>query len=411
MGAGASFENPSNGESDLNRYFCHSCRRIFAMSTPPAGMHCPYCQSSFLEEFARRGSARINARDLRIGLSDEQARRLNNAATLLQILEAQLREELNNLQHAFTEAEARKVKPLSRTMLDNLKSTNLTVDMLCDQPSCPVCSEDYVVGEVVTKLPCSHIFHRPCVLPWLETRRTCPICRFELTDSIPTVQELVKLQESDLIEQLKALDITEEAGVKTNMELAHDLHLALIRKREEEDEADTLAAEEEEWRQALEEERAADEALRRQALEARGIDPDSVTTSAIQSMSLRDMPPGGSDEGERERERIGGREIESMGERERERERSEDNERGGERERERESGNMMVARRGSSEMFGRGHSASLSLSLSLLSTIYDIVILSKRERVREIMRERERERETGIIFVIIILRHLRRKKM
>eukprot|EP01041_Mallomonas_annulata_P005206 gene5206-10421_t len=273
MGAGASFENAPN-EADLSRYFCHSCRRIFAMSTAPIGMHCPYCQSSFLEEFGGRGSSRINARDLRLGLSDEQARRLNNAATLLQILEAQLREELSNLQNAFMEAEARKSQPLTRAMLDNLKSTNLNVDMLCDQPSCPICSEDYVLGEVVTKLPCTHVFHRTCVLPWLEMKRTCPICRFELTDSIPTMQDLLKLSEMDLIDRLSALSIIYAIGTKTCNELANELHAALIKQRQDQDDADTQAAEEEEWRLALEEERAADEALHRQALLARGIDPD-----------------------------------------------------------------------------------------------------------------------------------------
>ena len=61
-------------------------------------MNCPYCHSSFLEDFGPRGSARVAPRDVRVGLSEEQARRLNNAATLLQILEAQLRQELNHLQ-------------------------------------------------------------------------------------------------------------------------------------------------------------------------------------------------------------------------------------------------------------------------------------------------------------------------
>lgn len=34
MGAGASFEGAGHLEHDGSRYFCHSCRRIFAMSSP-----------------------------------------------------------------------------------------------------------------------------------------------------------------------------------------------------------------------------------------------------------------------------------------------------------------------------------------------------------------------------------------
>ncbi|KAF2000662.1 hypothetical protein P154DRAFT_192390 [Amniculicola lignicola CBS 123094] len=53
---------------------------------------------------------------------------------------------------------------------------------------CPICYEqDYEDGQVakVIKIDaCSHIFHRPCLAPWLETLLprpiTCPMCRCKL---------------------------------------------------------------------------------------------------------------------------------------------------------------------------------------------------------------------------------------
>lgn len=33
---------------------------------------------------------------------------------------------------------------------------------------CPVCKEDYKADESVRQLPCEHLFHNDCIVPWLE---------------------------------------------------------------------------------------------------------------------------------------------------------------------------------------------------------------------------------------------------
>ena len=45
---------------------------------------------------------------------------------------------------------------------------------------CPVCQEELKVGTEAVKLPCLHLYHQDCILPWLQKRNTCPMCRFEL---------------------------------------------------------------------------------------------------------------------------------------------------------------------------------------------------------------------------------------
>ncbi|KAF6171063.1 hypothetical protein GIB67_014643 [Kingdonia uniflora] len=50
---------------------------------------------------------------------------------------------------------------------------------------CVICREQMKEGRDVCELPCQHLFHWICVLPWLKKRNTCPCCRFQLpTDDV-----------------------------------------------------------------------------------------------------------------------------------------------------------------------------------------------------------------------------------
>lgn len=45
---------------------------------------------------------------------------------------------------------------------------------------CSVCLDDFEVGNEVKEMPCKHMFHDKCIIPWLELHSTCPVCRYEL---------------------------------------------------------------------------------------------------------------------------------------------------------------------------------------------------------------------------------------
>lgn len=45
---------------------------------------------------------------------------------------------------------------------------------------CVICKEEMRIGRDVCELPCQHLFHWKCILPWLGKRNTCPCCRFRL---------------------------------------------------------------------------------------------------------------------------------------------------------------------------------------------------------------------------------------
>ena len=90
---------------------------------------------------------------------------------MLRMLEHQLRDEINSIQNSIAgERRNEDVKPkrLSKRRLKLLNTICMDTKSLCAQPLCPICNEDYEENEPLMKLPCDHIYHGPCVTPWLE---------------------------------------------------------------------------------------------------------------------------------------------------------------------------------------------------------------------------------------------------
>ncbi|ACO66379.1 predicted protein [Micromonas commoda] len=51
-----------------------------------------------------------------------------------------------------------------------------------ESTACSICLADIAVGETCYELPCSHRFHgESCILEWLKTKDSCPVCRRKLT--------------------------------------------------------------------------------------------------------------------------------------------------------------------------------------------------------------------------------------
>ncbi|KAI9121060.1 hypothetical protein K1719_008093 [Acacia pycnantha] len=45
---------------------------------------------------------------------------------------------------------------------------------------CSICFEGSSNDPEASRMPCSHLFHTKCIISWLHTRNTCPLCRFEM---------------------------------------------------------------------------------------------------------------------------------------------------------------------------------------------------------------------------------------
>jgi hypothetical protein len=50
-----------------------------------------------------------------------------------------------------------------------------------ENSDCIVCLNSFQSGDLVTTLPCSHVYHSKCIKDWLKTNPTCPVCKYEIT--------------------------------------------------------------------------------------------------------------------------------------------------------------------------------------------------------------------------------------
>uniref|UniRef100_A0A3B1J0C9 RING-type E3 ubiquitin transferase n=1 Tax=Astyanax mexicanus TaxID=7994 RepID=A0A3B1J0C9_ASTMX len=71
--------------------------------------------------------------------------------------------------------------PADREKIKSLPTVQITEEHVGAGLECPVCKEDYSAGESVRQLPCNHLFHNDCIVPWLEQHDTCPVCRKSLS--------------------------------------------------------------------------------------------------------------------------------------------------------------------------------------------------------------------------------------
>lgn len=80
-------------------------------------------------------------------------------------------------------------QPASKKVVDSLPVVEILSTHVSSDSHCAVCVESFSIGSKAREMPCKHIYHSECILPWLSLRNSCPVCRYQLPtdghDAIP----------------------------------------------------------------------------------------------------------------------------------------------------------------------------------------------------------------------------------
>ncbi|KAL7107781.1 hypothetical protein ACP275_06G075900 [Erythranthe tilingii] len=70
--------------------------------------------------------------------------------------------------------------PASKAAIESMPTIEIVDQHIAVESHCAVCKEAFELGIEAREMPCKHLYHQDCILPWLTLRNSCPVCRHEL---------------------------------------------------------------------------------------------------------------------------------------------------------------------------------------------------------------------------------------
>ena len=56
------------------------------------------------------------------------------------------------------------------------------------EKKCSICLLKYKNTDILKEFPCKHIYHKDCILKWLEHSNICPLCKFDITSDVNNIE-------------------------------------------------------------------------------------------------------------------------------------------------------------------------------------------------------------------------------
>ncbi|KAL0714769.1 hypothetical protein Bca4012_021748 [Brassica carinata] len=209
-----------NGEPDQRTYWCHECDMsislLSSLSSDSSPLLCPQCRLDFLERMDDESSPTLF--DVTIGDGEHDDDDDDDEEEDWCFVDPTVNSDDNFLldspylhrllRHLASEnsgsSSSSDSSLLRSSVIDSIPTIQISSSMLCSDPDpdsallCAVCKEDFAVGESARRLPCTHIYHSDCIVPWLSDHNSCPLCRFELPAAKRADSEEMRIRLSDL---------------------------------------------------------------------------------------------------------------------------------------------------------------------------------------------------------------------
>ncbi|XP_022754369.1 E3 ubiquitin-protein ligase RING1-like isoform X1 [Durio zibethinus] len=140
-------------------YWCHQCDMSVALISSSIP-NCPDCHANFLEPMDSPLLLRQN--DDTFLLDSPAFRRLL------------LLSSSDPITHLFPNVQ--------KSAMDSIATVKISSS--CLEPDsmllCAVCKDPLLLDSDAKQLPCRHLYHPDCILPWLSNHNSCPLCRSTL---------------------------------------------------------------------------------------------------------------------------------------------------------------------------------------------------------------------------------------
>lgn len=80
--------------------------------------------------------------------------------------------------------------PASKSAVESMPIVEIGESQVDSELHCAVCKEEFELGSEAREMPCKHLYHSDCILPWLSLRNSCPVCRHELPTETSSVSDI-----------------------------------------------------------------------------------------------------------------------------------------------------------------------------------------------------------------------------